>query len=337
MKRGGFTSGKRGGSVSGQRGSTSEIAGLVLLVVLVSTTVTFMVLVSHRLSDLSDWHIGRLAGPRSQASADTPLATPAAADTPAAAPPAADSLAKYSGSAKYLLEHEEPECAELIRQSSKIMFVMLGGRGYHDVRARTGLRSWARCVCHVMVLTDPSVDIAEYISPHRFVHIVSGDAWLRRPYLPMTHMDAIGKALKRPQSPAADVQWFFLVSDRSFVHVPRLLALARALLALARALVALVALVARALLREGAVICSLVITPTTGRCRACSRASRCCRRGARATTGRWRVRPRRSSHEGAALNLSLTLSLTLTCFCRRILWLISHCDAFSLKPAWSSG
>ena len=28
------------------------------------------------------------------------------------------------------------------------------------------------------------------------------------------------KALKRPQSPAADVQWFFLVSDRSFVHVP---------------------------------------------------------------------------------------------------------------------
>ena len=224
MKRGGFTSGKRGGSVSGQRGSTSEIAGLVLLVVLVSTTVTFMVLVSHRLSDLSDWHIGRLAGPRSQASADTPLATPAAADTPAAAPPAADSLAKYSGSAKYLLEHEEPECAELIRQSSKIMFVMLGGRGYHDVRARTGLRSWARCVCHVMVLTDPSVDIAEYISPHRFVHIVSGDAWLRRPYLPMTHMDAIGKALKRPQSPAADVQWFFLVSDRSFVHVPRLLA-----------------------------------------------------------------------------------------------------------------
>ena len=93
MKRGGFTSGKRGGSVSGQRGSTSEIAGLVLLVVLVSTTVTFMVLVSHRLSDLSDWHIGRLAGPRSQASADTPLATPAAADTPAAAPPAADSLA----------------------------------------------------------------------------------------------------------------------------------------------------------------------------------------------------------------------------------------------------
>ena len=169
MKRGGFTSGKRGGSVSGQRGSTSEIAGLVLLVVLVSTTVTFMVLVSHRLSDLSDWHIGRLAGPRSQASADTPLATPAAADTPAAAPPAADSLAKYSGSAKYLLEHEEPECAELIRQSSKIMFVMLGGRGYHDVRARTGLRSWARCVCHVMVLTDPSVDIAEYISPHRIL------------------------------------------------------------------------------------------------------------------------------------------------------------------------
>ena len=37
------------------------------------------------------------------------------------------------------------------------------------------------------------------------------------------------------------------------------------------------------------------------------------------------------------LTPSLTLSLTLTCFCRRFLWLISHCDAFSLKPAWSSG
>ena len=200
---------KRGGSTGGQ------VAGLVLLIVLVSTTVTFMVLVSHRLSDSSDWHIGRLAGPSSQAAAATPVAMPA--DTPAAAP-APDSLAKY------LLEHEDPECAELIKQTSKIMFIMIGGRGYHDVRARTGLRSWARCVCHVMVLTDPSVDIAEYISPHRFVYIVSGDAWRKRPYLPMTHMDSLGKTLTRPQSPAADVQWFFLVSDRSFVHVPRLLA-----------------------------------------------------------------------------------------------------------------
>ena len=200
---------KRSGSTGGQ------VAGFILLIVLVSTTITFMVLVSQRLSDSSDWHIGRLAGPSSQAAAATPAATPT--DTQAATS-AADSLAKY------LLDHEDPECAELIKQTSKIMFVMTGGRGYHDVRARTALRSWARCVCHVMVLTDPSVDIAEYISPHRFVYILSGDAWSKRPYLPMTHMDSLGKTLRRPLSPAADVQWFFLVSDRSFVHVPRLLA-----------------------------------------------------------------------------------------------------------------
>ena len=102
---------KRGGSAGGQ------VAGLILLVVLISTTITFMVLVSHRLSDSSDWHIRRLVGPSSQAAAK-PVATPA--DTPAAAP-AADSLAKY------LLDHEDPECAELIKQTAKIMFIMIGG------------------------------------------------------------------------------------------------------------------------------------------------------------------------------------------------------------------
>ena len=201
---------KRGGSTGGQ------VAGFVLLIVLFSTTVTFMVLVSHRLSDSSDWHIGRLAGPSSQAAAVTPAT--AASPQATVAPAAVDSLAKY------LLEHEDPECASLIKQTSKIMFVIIGGRGYHEVRARTVLRSWARCLCHVAVLTDPSVDIAEYISPHRFVYLLSGDAWRKRPYLPMTHMDALGKMLTRPLSPAAGVQWFFLVSDRSFVHVPRLLA-----------------------------------------------------------------------------------------------------------------
>lgn len=124
-----------------------------------------------------------------------------------------------------MLEHDEPACAALLKQSSQIMFMVIGGRGYHDVRTRLILRSWARCVCHVMVFTDPSVDVSDYVSPHRFVYLTSGDAWRRRPYLPMSHMDVLGRILARQQqSPAGEVKWFFLVSDRTFVHVPRLLA-----------------------------------------------------------------------------------------------------------------
>ena len=36
------------------------------------------------------------------------------------------------------------------------MFLVVGGRGYHELRTRVGLRSWARCVRHVTVLTDPN-------------------------------------------------------------------------------------------------------------------------------------------------------------------------------------
>ena len=64
-----------------------------------------------------------------------------------------------------------------------------------------------------------------YLSEHRFVYLAAGDAWKKRPYLPMSHMDAVGKIINRPHSPAAAVQWFFLVSDRTFVNVPQLLRL----------------------------------------------------------------------------------------------------------------
>ena len=103
------------------------------------------------------------------------------------------------------------------------MFMVLGGRGYHAVRVRTILHSWARCVKHVFVFTDPSVNISGYTSERRFVYLSAGDAWRRRPYLPMTHMEAVGRLLSRPNSPASKVGWFFLVTDRTFVDVHALL------------------------------------------------------------------------------------------------------------------
>jgi len=101
--------------------------------------------------------------------------------------------------------------------------MIVGGRGYHDLRVRVQLKSWARCVCHVLIFTDPSVDIHEYISPYRFVYLAAGDVWRRRPYLPMTHMEGLSRLATRTHSPAANVSWFFLVSDRSFVNVGALL------------------------------------------------------------------------------------------------------------------
>ena len=41
----------------------------------------------------------------------------------------------------------------------------------------------------------------------------------------MTHMEALGRLLTRPNSPAASVSWFFLVTDRTFVDVRALLRL----------------------------------------------------------------------------------------------------------------
>ena len=41
----------------------------------------------------------------------------------------------------------------------------------------------------------------------------------------MTHMEALGRLLTRPNSPAANVGWFFLVTDRTFVDVNALLRL----------------------------------------------------------------------------------------------------------------
>ena len=120
---------------------------------------------------------------------------------------------------------EERACAALLSATSNIMFMVLGGRGYHAVRVRTILHSWARCVKHVFVFTDPSVNISGYTSARRFVYLSAGDAWRRRPYLPMTHMEAVGRLLSRPNSPASKVGWFFLVTDRTFVDVHALLRL----------------------------------------------------------------------------------------------------------------
>ena len=86
------------------------------------------------------------------------------------------------------------------------MFLVVGGRGYHELRTRVGLRSWARCVRHVTVLTDPNpnpnpnpnpdpypypnpnqvltdpsvrTEVGEYSSPHRYVYVASGDTWTK--------------------------------------------------------------------------------------------------------------------------------------------------------------
>merc|ERR1740117_1728612 len=101
--------------------------------------------------------------------------------------------------------------------------MVVGGRGYHDIRVRAMMSSWARCVCHLLIFTDPSVDVTDYLSSYRFVYLVAGDAWRKRPYLPMSHMDDVWKLLTRPHTPTANVSWFFLVSDRTFVNVPVLL------------------------------------------------------------------------------------------------------------------
>lgn len=129
-----------------------------------------------------------------------------------------------AGLASALETHPDPECAALIRESSDVMFMIVGGRGYHDVRVRVMLRSWARCVAHVLVFTDPSLDVGEYLSPYRSVYLLAGDAWRRRPFLPMSHMDALHRLFMRPNSPAMlSVRWYFLVSDRTFVNVRALL------------------------------------------------------------------------------------------------------------------
>ena len=185
-------------------------AGATLLLLIGCVATIFVVLVSRRLSDHADWHLG--------------VSRPAAAVQPPQ-PAAATEAAPFN----YALEHEEPACAAQLQQTSRIMFMIIGGRGYHDVRTRQMLHSWARCVTHVTVFTDPSVDVAGYISPYRFVYLAAGDAWKKRPYLPMSHMDTLGRILSRQHSPASGVEWFFLVSDRTFVNVPRLLELVRGL------------------------------------------------------------------------------------------------------------
>ena len=81
---------------------------------------------------------------------------------------------------------------------------------------------WARCVRHVLIFTDPS-STYQYVSDRRYVYLSAGDAWRRRPYLPMTHMEALGRLISKPGSPSSEVSWFFMVTDRTFVDVRALL------------------------------------------------------------------------------------------------------------------
>ena len=238
-------------------GSTPLMAALLGGMVI---AVVFVLGVSYHLSDWH-WHeqLGAHAsawsrrggggGPSPSAPSADDGAGPASAVPDAAAGGGAtaahDANAQGAlplGADEYALEHAEPECAELLKASQKVMFMIVGGRGYHDLRVKTMLSSWARCVCHVLVFTDPSVDVSEcaarfgrnsvairrhsaqfmrnrrailgrvlhaarrYLSEHRFVYLAAGDAWKKRPYLPMSHMDAVGKIINRPHSPAAAVQ-----------------------------------------------------------------------------------------------------------------------------------
>ena len=54
---------------------------------------------------------------------------------------------------------------QLLGATNNIMFMVLGGRGYHGVRVRTILHSWARCVKHV----------------RRSARPIGQHFWLRRP------------------------------------------------------------------------------------------------------------------------------------------------------------
>jgi hypothetical protein len=175
---------------------------------------------------------GRTLSPVAAATAAGALPHSAAADSDGAAgdggeaggDEGADGLGAGDAGGSGLETHPDPECAALIRATSDVMFMIVGGRGYHDVRVRVMLRSWARCVAHVLVFTDPSLDVAEYLSPYRSVYLLAGDAWRRRPFLPMSHMDALHRLLARPNSPATpSLSWYFLVSDRTFVDVRALL------------------------------------------------------------------------------------------------------------------
>ena len=120
-------------------------------------------------------------------------------------------------------EEEGLACVKLLSATSNVMFMVLGGRGYHAVRVRAILHSWARCVKHTFVFTDPAANISGYASPRRFVYLSTGDAWRQRPYLPMTHMATVARIMARKET--AKVQWFMMVTDRTFVDVRALLRL----------------------------------------------------------------------------------------------------------------
>ncbi|KAL1507550.1 hypothetical protein AB1Y20_007171 [Prymnesium parvum] len=125
--------------------------------------------------------------------------------------------------ARLAAPREPAACARLLARSSEVMFMIVGGRGFHHLRVRVMLRTWARCVAHVLVFTDPSLNISDYFSPRRYVYLSAGDAWRRRPYLPMSHFDSLAKLIWGRGSPASNVSWFLLVSDRTFVNVAALL------------------------------------------------------------------------------------------------------------------
>jgi len=87
--------------------------------------------------------VGASEAPADDSPADD---SPAKASAEASAPP--DRGAPSGGSLSGLQPHPEPACAALLKESADVMFMVVGGRGYHDVRTRVILRSWARCLAH---------------------------------------------------------------------------------------------------------------------------------------------------------------------------------------------
>ena len=49
---------------------------------------------------------------------------------------------------------------------------------------------------------------------YRSVYLLAGDAWRRRPYLPMSHMDALHRTITRTNTAAASISWCTPVSNK---------------------------------------------------------------------------------------------------------------------------
>ena len=185
-----------------RRARSSGGRWLLLLCVLVLGAASFVLFISTHLTDV---HTARL---------DLWQRSPGGVPRTAAG----GGAGRDRGASQHSGLSQQLGCAELLERTANIMFMIVGGRGYHDLRVRVILRSWAKCVQHTLVFTEPMVNLSAYSSNRKFVYLSAGDAWRRRSYLPMSHMDTLGKLIWGKNSPANNVSWFVLVSDRTFVN-----------------------------------------------------------------------------------------------------------------------